>query len=81
MDHDRIHARRPNHHIERWSAGTIESVDQRNGHCVVSVQTGDDEVIEVTVTPAIRDLFLDRLDLAEGASPVGEQVWYRERGN
>jgi len=80
MDHDRIHARKPSHHVERWSRGTIESVDRRDGHCVVTV-AGDGATAELTVTLAIRDLFLDRLDIDQGESPVGEQVWYRKRGS
>jgi len=60
MIHDRIHAREPAHHRDRWSVGTIESIEQRDGHCVVTL--------------AIRDLFLSRLDTGEGASPVGERV-------
>jgi hypothetical protein len=80
MDHDRIHARKPTHDIERWSTGTIESVDQRDGHCVVTVRT-DDDTVELTVTLAIRDLFLSRLDTGEAESPVGERVWFRKRGN
>lgn len=80
MDHDRIHSREPSHHVERWSTGTIESVDQRDGHCVVTVQADDGAVVELTVTLAVRDLFLGRLDIGEAESPVGEQVWYRERG-
>jgi hypothetical protein len=79
MDHDRIHSRKPTHDIERWSTGTIESVGRRDGHCVVTVET-DDQTVELTVTFAIRDLFLDRLDTDDGESPVGERVWYRKRG-
>lgn len=80
MPHDRIHAREPDHHVDRWSVGTIASVDERDGHCVVTVETADGETTELVVTFAIRDLFLRRLDVAEGESPVGERVWYREHG-
>lgn len=80
MRHDRIHAREPTHHIERWSVGTIESVEERDGHCVVTVTDEHGESVELVVTVAIRDLFLSRLDTDEGESPVGEQVWYRKRG-
>jgi hypothetical protein len=78
--HDRIHAREPSHHVDRWSVGTIESVAERDGHCVVAVGTTDGETVELVVTFAIRDLFLSRLDIDEGASPVGERVWYRKHG-
>jgi len=77
MDHDRIHAREPDHHIDRWSTGIVESVDSRDGHCVFTVDTGDRRV-ELTVTFAVRDLVLDRLETDE--EPVGERVWYRKRG-
>jgi len=78
--HDRIHAREPSHHVDRWSVGTIESVGERDGHCVVTVETTGGESVELVVTVAIRDLFISRLDLADGESPVGEQVWYRKHG-
>jgi hypothetical protein len=80
MPHDRIHARKPTHDIERWSTGTIAAVDQRDGHCVVTVETETGGTVELTVTLAVRDLFVGRLDIDEEASPVGEQVWYREHG-
>jgi hypothetical protein len=80
MAHDRIHAREPSHHRDRWSAGTIEAVDQRDGHCVVTVRPESGEAVELVVTLAVRDLFLGRLDLADDESPVGERVWYREHG-
>lgn len=79
MNHDRIHAKQPSHHVDRWTVGTIESVAERDGHCVITVRSPDGKSVELTVTLAIRDLFLDRLEL-DGASPVGEQVWYRKRG-
>jgi len=78
--HDRIHARKPTHDLDRWSVGTIESVGERDGHCVVTVEPADDEAVELVVTFAIRDLFVSRLDIGEGESPVGERVWYREHG-
>ncbi|MFB6192088.1 MAG: hypothetical protein ABEI11_02065 [Haloarculaceae archaeon] len=80
MNHDRIHARKPTHDIERWSTGTIESVGERDGHCTVTVRTDDGELVELVVTFSIRDLFVSRLDIDDGASPVGERVWYRKRG-
>lgn len=80
MNHDRLHARKPTHDIERWSTGTVESVDMRDGHCVVTVAAADGDAVELTVTLAIRELFLSRLDVDEGESPVGERVWYRKHG-
>ena len=38
MNHDRVHARKPSHHVDRWSVGVIESIDERDGHCVVTVR-------------------------------------------
>jgi hypothetical protein len=80
MNHDRIHARRPSHDIERWSTGTIEAIDEVDGHCLVTVRTSAGESVDLTVTFAIRDLFVSRLDIGDAESPVGERVWYRERG-
>ena len=91
MTHDRIHAREPTHHVDRWTRGTIESIGERDGHCVVTVEPAPDEdrerverteaePVELVVTFAIRDLFLGRLDLDDGESPVGDTVWYREHG-
>jgi len=80
MNHDRIHAREPSHHVDRWTAGTIESIDKRDGHCVVGVRPDDDEVVELVVTMAVRELFVSRLAIGDEESPIGERVWYRKRG-
>lgn len=80
MDHDRIHAKEPTHHRDRWSVGIIENVAERDGHYVVTVEAEDGDSVELTVTRAIRDLFVSRLDIADGDSPVGERVWFRQRG-
>ena len=80
MNHDRLHARKPSHDIDRWSTATIKSVDQRDGHCIVTVRDTDGEAVELTVTLAVRDLFLSRLEIDESESPVGERVWYRKHG-
>lgn len=79
MAHDRLHARKPTHDVDRWSTGTVDAIDSRDGHCVVTVRT-DDDTVELVVTFAVRDLFLRRLPISENASPVGERVWYRKRG-
>jgi len=82
VTHDRIHARKPTHDRDRdrWSVGTIAEIDHRDGHCVVTVRTPDGSDVELVVTQAIRELFTRRLDITEGDSPVGEQVWYRKHG-
>ncbi|CDK40239.1 unknown [Halorubrum sp. DM2] len=96
MNHDRIHAREPSHHVDRWSVGVIESIGERDGHCVVTVRPvsekgdetsdtepgsgGDDRSVELVITFAVRDLFVGRLAIADDESPVGERVWYRKRG-
>ncbi|WP_256392659.1 DUF7861 family protein [Natronoarchaeum rubrum] len=80
MPHDRIHARQPTHDIERWSVGTIEAIDERDGHYVFAVRDADDETIDLVVTDAIRELVLRRLDLEEDESPAGSRVWYRKHG-
>jgi len=81
MNHDRIHAREPAHRRDRWSVGTIESIAERDGHCVVTVVPDEGGAVDLVVTLAVRDLFVRRLDLDEGASPVGQRVWYRKRGD
>ncbi|WP_311172547.1 hypothetical protein [Halobellus ordinarius] len=80
MTHDRIHAREPAHHRDRWSAGTIRSITKRDGHCVVTVLPEEGTAVELVVTLAVRDLFVSRLDIDEGESPVGERVWFRKHG-
>ncbi|WP_435073824.1 hypothetical protein [Halorubrum sp. HHNYT27] len=93
MNHDRVHAREPSHHVDRWSVGAIESIDERDGHAVVTVRPvaseGDEgtqaddagnDPVELVITLAVRDLFVKRLRIDEGESPVGERVWYRKRG-
>mgnify|MGYP005847572683 CR=1 FL=1 len=80
MNHDRLHAREPTHDVDRWSRGVVESIGERDGHCVVTVRPEDGERVELVVTFAVRDLFISRLDIEDGASPVGERVWYRVRG-
>ena len=77
MNHDRIHAREPSHHVDRWSVGTVEAIEERDGHCVVTVRPQDGDPVELVVTIAVRDLFVSRLD---ADSPVGERVWYRKKG-
>ncbi|ELZ73958.1 hypothetical protein C457_01715 [Haloferax prahovense DSM 18310] len=84
MVHDRIHAREPTHDRDRWTEGVVESVAERDGHWVVRARParngreGDDSV-ELVVTLAVRDLFLRRLDVAAGESPVGCRFWYRKK--
>lgn len=82
MNHDRIHSREPTHHVDRWSVGTIQAMTERHGHSVITVapRDGDDGPVELTVTMAVRDLFVSRLDIHPDESPIGERVWYRERG-
>jgi len=80
VPHDRLHARKPTHDVDRWSDGVVESIGERDGHCVVTVRADDGETVELVVTFAVRELFVSRLDIEPGASPVGERVWYRERG-
>lgn len=80
MDHDRIHARAPPVDADEWRTGTISAIGERDGHCVVTVDPNDgdgDGTVELTVTVAIRDLFVSRLDAGD---PVGQQVWFKQRG-
>lgn len=82
MDHDRIHARPPGVDPESWHTGSIRSLTERDGHCVLTVAPDPDEDtpeehVELTVMLAIRDLFVSRLDAED---PVGQQVWFKQRG-
>jgi hypothetical protein len=79
VSHDRIHAREPTHDSDRWTVGTIVALTERDGHCVTTVET-DGEQVDLRTTLAVRDLFLSRLDLDSGESPVGKRVWYRKKG-
>jgi len=88
VTHDRIHARAPTHHVDRWRVGTIEAITTRDGHAVVTVRPETsaeatpepNETVELVVTLAIRDLFVSRLAIDDDASPIGERVWYRKHG-
>lgn len=81
MVHDRVHAREPTHDEERWTVGRLRDLTERDGHAVVTVvPESSAEPVELVVTLAVRDLFVSRLDVAEGESPVGERVWYRKKG-
>jgi len=80
MPHDRLHARKPTHDIERWSTGIVDAVERGDSHCVVTVIHEDNEPVELVITLAIRDLFLSRLDINDGESSEGELVWYRKHG-
>jgi hypothetical protein len=91
VNHDRIHSRPPQQDPERWREGEIVSITERDGHAVFTVapvdaesggESGDGEraTVELTVTTAVRDLSVGRLDIDDGESPVGEPVWFRQRG-
>jgi len=80
MPHDRLHAQKPTRDLERWSTGTVDAVERRDGHCVVTVIDEDNEPVELVITLAIRDLFLSRLDINNRESPEGERIWYRKHG-
>jgi len=80
VTHDRIHAREPDHDRDRWTEGTVLDTDERDSHYVVTVRGPESEAVDLVVTFAVRDLFLDRLPVEQGESPVGERVWYRKKG-
>lgn len=80
MTHDRIHAKEPTHHRDRWSVGTISAITERDGHCVVTVTDEREEQVELVVTLAVRYLFISRLEIGKTESPIGEHVWYRKHG-
>jgi hypothetical protein len=76
VPHDRIHAREPTQDPENWREGVVERAEERDGHWVVTVDAGGERV-ELTTTLAIRDLVTSRLP---DPSPVGQRVWFRQRG-
>jgi len=80
MNHDRIHAQKPSHHRDRWTVGTVTAMAERDGHCVVTVENDTGESTELVVTMAVRDLFVNRLDIGDDESPVGERAWFRKHG-
>jgi hypothetical protein len=79
VHHDRIHAREPTHDREAWRVGTVRAVSERDGHWVVTVEPADGERVDLTTTLAIRDLVRSRLPEPD-ASPVGQQVWFQNKG-
>jgi hypothetical protein len=80
VNDDRIRAKPPTHDSDDWREGTIESMTDTGGVCVVTVRPSgavhDERRIELRVTLAIRDLFVGRLD----GDPVGARVWFQKRG-
>ncbi|MEZ3118085.1 hypothetical protein RYH80_19390 [Halobaculum sp. MBLA0147] len=91
MNHDRIHAQPPKTDPETWRTGEITDITERDGHAVFTVavtdataDSGDDgstpETVELTVTYAVRDLVVSRVDGDAEDSPIGESVWFRPRG-
>ena len=72
MNHDRIHAQKPDHDLNRRSVGTIDTIAQQDGHCVVTVSTEDDDLVELVVTLAIQNLFERPLGLVDGESATGD---------
>ncbi|SEN39583.1 hypothetical protein SAMN05216388_100310 [Halorientalis persicus] len=77
---DRRERRRKSERASGPRAGRITALDERDGHCVVTVDD-DGTDIDLLVTVAVRDLFVSRLDISPGASPVGERVWYRKKSD
>ena len=79
MRHDRLHAQEPTHDRDRWTHGVVRGLSQRDGHAVGTVESPTGEPVELVVTLAVRDLFIQRLDIGADESPVGESVWYRKK--
>jgi hypothetical protein len=78
--HDRVHARPP-HDPENWREGVVRHLTERDGHAVFTVLPDDEDSgttpVELTVTLAVRDLVVRRL---EAGDPVGQRVWFRKHG-
>lgn len=43
-------------------------------------ESGETETVELTVTHAVRDLVVSRLDIDSVEDAIGELVWFRRRG-
>lgn len=74
---DRLRAKPPTTDVDRWREGVVETVDRdehERRYVVRVVPSGDDRPVEVTVTEALYDLFVGRL---EAEDPEGETVWFR----
>jgi hypothetical protein len=89
MNHDRIHARAPKTDLESWQQGRLTALTERDGHAVFTVtptesqsggKAGENETVELTVTHAVRDLVVSRLDTDSVEDAIGELVWFRRRG-
>ena len=80
MSRDRIRARKPTTDVDRWTVGTVERTDSRDGNAVFEVRSDEGESVELVATAAIGKLVEKRLDLEVGESPVGARVWYRSGG-
>ena len=84
MNHDRVHAREPSHHVDRWSVGVIESIGERDGHAVLTVrpvasaggadgsQDGDDRGAPKDDDPVELVITLAVRDLSVGRLPIGD---------
>jgi len=60
---------------------TIMTSSARGPRSLDSMSNSTDEPVELVLTLAFRDLFLSRLDINDGESPVGEEIWYRKHGD
>jgi hypothetical protein len=81
--HDRIHARPPDHDVERWTEGAVTGVTHDDGGVVVTVRPAGGGTVDLRVSDAVYDLFVGRVapgDRADGEVVPGAPVWFRERG-
>lgn len=79
--HDRVHARPPEHDVDRWRAGEVDGVRHDDAGVVVTVR--DDGTVDLRVSEAVYDLFVGRVapeHRADGEVCRGAPVWYRKRG-
>lgn len=75
--HDRIRAKAPNTDTEKWKKGTVDAVDTTVSPHTVTVQSEDGDMVTLTITTAIYDLFTKRL---ESETPLDETVYYKKKG-
>lgn len=74
MANDRIRAKAPTTDVDRWRRGTVREVTEAGGEVRVTVESEGGETVDVTVTPAVYDLFAGRVAADD---PVGEPAWFK----
>ena len=80
MADDRIRAKEPKKSRERWYVGQIKSVTEDNSRYQITVRDENEEY-KLSVSSAIYDLFRGRLETEDTEKPIGETVYFIEKGD